>query len=406
MNKTIVLVGTLDTKGEEYAYVRDRIIELGCQVIVVDAGVLGAPLFQPDITREQVAQAAGMKMEDILTLDEGEAIQTMAKGATQIVQELYRSGKLDGILSIGGSMSTSLGTATMRTLPVGVPKVMFSTVATLNTSVYVGTKDIAMIHSVVDVLGLNRMTLRMLATAAGAIVGMVQADPGPVKSDKPLIGITLHGDLMPCAKQVKKLLEAKGYEVIFFAATGPGGMALEEWIGNGLIDGVFDLTTHELVDHVYGGLEDPGPSRLETAGQMSLPQLVAPGKLDMFTYSSSEEPPERWRGRKNFLHNPEIRCIRTAGEEMAQVGKVMAEKLNKATGPTAVIVPLKGVAGHDREGDDWYDPQGILSFIDSLKRTLRPGIEVIEVDAHINDKLFGETAATLFDELMQKHSSR
>lgn len=406
MKKTIVLVGTLDTKGEEYAYIRDKIIELGCQVIVVDAGVLGAPLFEPDITREQVAQAAGMKMEDIVTLGEGEAIQTMAEGATQIVQELYRSGKLDGILSAGGSMSTSLATAIMRTLPVGVPKVMFSTVATLNTPAYVGTKDIAMIHSVADVLGLNRMTRRMLATAAGAVVGMVQADPGPVKSDKPFISITLHGDLMPCAKQVKSLLEAKGYEVIVFAATGAGGRALEEWIGNGLIDGVFDLTTHELVDGIFGGLEDAGPSRLETAGRMRLPQLVAPGKIDIFTYKASEELPERWRGRKNFLHNPEIRCIRTTGEEMAQVGKVMAEKLNKATGPTAVVVPLKGVAARDREGDDWYDPQSILSFTHSLKRALRPGIEVIEVDAHINDKLFGETAATLLDELMQKHSSR
>lgn len=402
MKKTIVLVGTLDTKGEEYAYVRDKIIELGCQVIVVDAGVLGAPLFQPDITREQVARAAGMKMEDIMTLGEGEAIQTMTRGATQIAHELYRSGKLDGILSAGGSMGTSLGTAIMRTLPVGVPKVMFSTVATLNTPVYVGTKDIAMIHSVADVLGLNRMTRRMLAIAAGAVVGMAQADPGLAKSDTPLISITLHGDLMPCAKQVKKLLEAKGCEVIVFAATGAGGRALEEWIENGLIDGVFDLTTHELVDLVFGGLEDPGPSRLETAGRMRLPQLVAPGKIDMFTYKASEEPPERWRGRKNFLHSPEIRCIRTTGEDMAQVGKVMAEKLNKATGPTAVIVPLKGVAGRDREGDDWYDPQGILSFTDSMKRTLRPGIELIEVDAHINDELFGDTAATLLDELMQK----
>lgn len=406
MKKTIVLVGTLDTKGEEYAYVRDKLIELGCQVIVVDAGVLGAPLFQPDITREQVARAAGMKMEDTLTLGEGEAIQTMARGATHIANELYRSGKLDGILSLGGSMGTSLATAIMRTLPVGVPKVMFSTVATLNTPAYVGTKDIAMIHSVADVVGLNRMTRRMLATAAGAVVGMVQADPGLAKSDKPLIGITLHGDLMPCARQVKKLLEDKGYEVVFFAAAGPGGRAFEEWIGNGLIDGVFDLTTHEMVDNVFGGLEDAGPSRLETAGRMRLPQLVAPGKTDMFTYKASEEPPERWRGRKNFLHNPEIRCIRITGEEMAQVAKVMAEKLNKATGLTAVIVPLKGVAGRDREGDDWYDPQGILSFTDSMKRTLRPGIELIAVDAHINDELFGETAASLLHELMQRQSSR
>jgi len=406
MKKTIVLVGTLDTKGEEYAYVRDKILELGCQVIVVDAGVLGVPPFQPDITREQVARAAGMKMEDILTLGEGEAIQTMARGATQIADELYRSGKLDGILSLGGSMGTSLATAIMRTLPVGVPKVMFSTVATLNTPAYVGTKDIAMIHSVADVVGLNRMTRRMLATAAGAVVGMVQADPGLAKSEKPLIGITLHGDLMPCARQVKKLLEDKGYEVIFFAATGPGGRAFEEWIGNGLIDGVFDLTAHEMVDNVFGGLEDAGPSRLEAAGRMRLPQLVAPGKTDMFTYKASEEPPERWRGRKNFLHNPEIRCIRTTGEEMAQVAKIMAEKLNKATGPTAVIVPLKGVAGRDREGDDWYDPQGILSFTDSLKRTLRPGIELIAVDAHINDELFGETAASLLHELMLKQSTR
>jgi uncharacterized protein (UPF0261 family) len=404
MQKTVVLLGTLDTKGIEFGYVKEKIVEQGCYAVVVDAGVLGKPLLEPDITREQVAQAAGLSIESVASLGaEDKAIEVMSQGAAVIVQELHQSGRLDGILSLGGTMGTSLATAAMRALPVGVPKVMVSTVAAWDTRLYLGTKDITMIAPVTDILGLNRITKRMLATAAGAVVGMVRADPGPLPSDKPLIGVTLHGDLMPCLNVAKESLEARGYEVIVFAAVGTGGKALEEWIEQGLIDGVFDLVTHEVAAHLYSGLADAGPHRLEAAGRKGIPQVVAPGGMEMaLLLNPSQGIPEHLRARTVRMHNPVMGGVRANKEEMVILGKVMAAKLNRAIGPTAVIIPRKGFAGPDKEGGDFYDPDANLAFIEALKRDLKPEIELLELDAHINDKLFAETAVTLLDALMHK----
>ena len=403
MEKTIVLIGTLDTKGAEYRYIRDRIVEQGCRVIVVDVGILGKPLFQPDITREQVAQAAGLSIEEVASSRMGgEAIQPMSRGAAKIVQELYQSGKLDGILSLGGTMGTFVGTAVMRTLPLGVPKVMVSTQASGDTSPYVGTKDIVMIPSMADIVGLNRITKNVLTMAAGAVVGMVKVAPGPVSSDKPLIGITIHGDLMPCVNFVTELLGQRGYEVVFFHAVGIGGKTLEEWVEQGLIDGVFDLVTTEVLQNMFGGLYDAGPTRLEAAGAKGVPQLVAPGKTDTITFDMTHGIPERFRSRELYLHTPVRVGTSTTKEERAQLGKVMAEKLNKATGPTAVIIPQKGFSGGDKEGSYMYDPEADLALINALKRNLKPEIRLVEVDAHINDRLFAEKAATLLDELMHE----
>lgn len=404
MEKTIVLIGTLDTKGAEYGYIRDRIVEQGCRVIVVDVGILGKPLFQPDITREQVAQAAGVSIAQVASSgEEGEAIQPMSEGAVKIVQELHRSGKLDGILALGGSMGTMLGTAAMRALPLGIAKVMVSTQASGDTRPYVGTKDIVMIPSLADIVGLNRITKNVLTVAAGAIVGMVNAAAGPVPSDKPLIGLTLHGDLMPCANSVMELLEQRGYEVVVLHAIGIGGRTLEEWIEQGLLDGVFDLVTTEVLQRMYGGLYDAGPTRLEAAGTKGIPQLVAPGKADIITFDMTQGVPEHLRGRKLSVHTPVRVVARTTKEERAELGRVMAEKLNKAIGPTAVIIPKQGFSAADKEGNDWYDPEANLALINALKRELKPEIKLVEVDANINDKLFAETAAILLHELMQLH---
>jgi uncharacterized protein (UPF0261 family) len=404
MEKTIVLIGTLDTKGTEYGYIRDRIVEQGCRVIVVDVGILGKPLFQPDITREQVAQAAGVSIAQVASSrEEGEAIQPMSEGAVKIVQELHRSGELDGILALGGSMGTMLGTAAMRALPLGIAKVMVSTQASGDTRPYVGTKDIVMIPSLADIVGLNRITKNVLTVAAGAIVGMVNAAAGPVPSDKPLIGLTLHGDLMPCANSVMELLEQRGYEVVVLHAIGIGGRTLEEWIEQGLIDGVFDLVTTEVLQRMYGGLYDAGATRLEAAGTKGIPQLVAPGKADIITFDMTQGVPEHLKGRKLSVHTPVRVVARTTKEERAELGRVMAEKLNKAIGPTAVIIPKKGFSAADKEGNDWYDPEANLALINALKRELKPEIKLVEVDAHINDKLFAETAAKLLHELMQLH---
>ena len=407
MGKTIVLVGTLDTKGVEFGYVKEKIIEHGHRAIVVDVGVLGSPLLEPDITHDDVAQAAGTTMQDIISQGkEGLAIELMTKGAASIIQGLYHSGKIDGIISLGGSMGTSLATAVMRALPIGIPKVMVSTMASSDTRPYVDTKDIVMIPSIADIVGLNRITERILAIAAGAVIGMAEADPGPIPSDKPLIGLTLHGDLNPGMRSIKAILEAMGYEVIVFAATGSGGKTLEEWIEQGIIDGVFDLVTHEIACYLFGGLCDAGPSRLEAASKKGIPQLVVPGKLDIVSFSVARGIPQRFEGRRPWMHNPDLGVIRLNKEEMTLIGEVVAEKLNKTIGPTAVIIPKRGLSAYGTGWEDFYDAEANSALFEVLQRSLKPEIKVVEVDAQINDKLFIEKATTLFDELMHKAAER
>ena len=402
MTKTVVLLGTLDTKGVEFGYVRDRLLEQGCKIVVVDVGMLEEPSLEPDITHEQVAQAGGSSMQEIVALKEGEAVDLVAKGAAEIVKVLYRSGKLDGILSLGGSMGTSLATAAMRALPFGVPKVMVSTVAAWDTRPFLGTKDITMIPSVVDIDGLNQITKRMLARAASAIVGMIAGDPGPPASARPLIGVAMRGNLIPCVNAFRDIVEGKGYEVVVFHAVGSGGRALEEWIDEGLFAGVFDLCPAEVTDNLFGGFLDAGPDRLEAAGRNGIAHIVAPGHVQWISLADVQNIPQRFEGRKARVHNPAIASIRANKDEMVLIGRVIAEKLNKATGPTAVLIPRMGFTLADWGGEEYYDPEADSALVEALRSHLRPGIDFVEVDAHINDKLFAETAANLLNELMHR----
>lgn len=403
MDKTILLLGTLDTKGLEFGYVKEKIIGQGHRSIVVDVGVVGNPLLEPDIGKDEVAHAAGTTIQDIIFQGkEGVAIELMTKGAVSFVQRLYRSGKIDGILALGGSMGTSLACAVMRSLPIGIPKVMVSTMASSDTRFYIDNKDIVMIPSVVDIVGLNPLTKRVLAIAAGAISGMVTADPGPIPSEKPIIGLTLHGDLMPCMRSSKSMFEEKGYEVVIFAATGAGGKTLEELTEQGVINCVFDLVTHEIVCNLFAGLCDAGPSRIEAAGRKGIPQLIVPGKLDVITFNPEVGVPQRFKGRRVWIHNPEVGVIRLNKEEMSMVGEVMVEKVNKARGPTAVIIPTRGLSGYGKGWEDFYDGEADFTLFTLLKEKLKSEIRVVEVDAHINDKVFAERATELLDELMHK----
>jgi uncharacterized protein (UPF0261 family) len=403
MGKTILLLGTMDTKGLEFEYVKEKITGQGHRAVVIDVGVLGKPLLKPDISHEEVAQSAGTSLQEVITQgQEGAAIEVMAKGAVSIVQGLYRSGKIDGILALGGSMGTSLATAVMRTLPIGIPKVMVSTMAASDTRPYLDNKDIVMIPSVADVVGLNPVTKRVLATASGAIVGMVTADPGPIRSDKPLIGMTLHGDLMPCMVACKSMLEKRGYEVVVFAAVGSGGKTLEELIEQGVIHGVLDLVTHEIACYLYSGLCDAGPSRLEAAARKGIPQLVVPGKVDIVSFSSATGMPERFKGRKAWMHNPNLGAVRLNKEEMSLVAETMVKKLNQSVGPTAVIIPRRGLSAYGKGWEKFYDGEADFALFEILKTGLKPEITVVEVDAHIIDPLFAERATDLLDELMHK----
>ncbi len=400
--KTIVLIGRLDSKGKEYAYVRDEIRRGGFNVIVVDSGTRGTPQFEPDISRGEVARAAGMEIQDVVDrADESKEIQVMMEGASKIARRLYDEGKLDGIMCLGGSRGTAIGTAAMRALPFGIPKVMVSTIASGDMRPYVGTKDITVVHAVTDIAGLNRMTKRLLAYAAGAVMGAVAANPEIEVSDKPVIAMSAMGGINRAAFKAQKTLEDRGYEVVTFHTVGTGGQAMEEAIEQGFINGILDLDTHELIDHLFGGYYDAGPARLETAGRKGIPQVIIPGCLDFIAYSPPESIPDDMKKRKLFWHTPEVAIVRTNSEEMAFTGKVMAEKLNRATGPTAVVIPVRGFSPGNKEGKALYDPETDRAFIEALKQDLNSSVRVIEADAHINDESFAEQAVDILCEMMQ-----
>ena len=403
MKKTIVLLGRLDSKGKEYAYVKSQILRGDFDVLVVDTGTRGTPQFQPDISREEVAQAAGVRIQDVVDpTDENKEIRVMMEGASKIAQRLRDSGRLDGMMCLGGSRGTAIGTAAMRALPFGIPKVMVSTIASGDMRPYVGTKDITLIHSVTDILGLNRMTKRLLAYASGAIMGAVAADTGFETSGRPFIAMSSMGGINRAVFSAQKALEDEGFEVVAFHTVGTGGRALEEAVEQGLIDGVLDLVTHELTDHLYGGFCDAGPARLEAAGKKGIPQVVAPGCLDFVVFSPPEKIPENLRNRKVYRHTPEVAILRVNKDEMASIGKVMAEKLNRALGPLVVIVPRQGFSPANRRGKPLYDPEADSAFVEVLRQNLKPSVRLIEVDAHINDELFAKQAVGLLCELMQK----
>jgi len=406
MKKNIVLVATLDTKGSECLYLKKLIEKKGHKVISIDmgTGARGELLYPPEYPREQVVKAAGSSMEEIDSLgktgQENRIIDIMSEGTIKICQELYDSGNIHGVISLGGTMGTSLGTRVMRALPFGLPKVMLSTLASGDVRRYVGTKDIVMLPSIADIAGLNRITETTLTQAAGTIVGMVSM--GKVKGSKrPLIGITTLGGTTTCALQAKKRLEAKGYEVVIFHANGMGGRAMEEMIEQDLIQAVFDLSPNEVVDHIYQGWGDAGPMRLVEAGKKGIPLLLAPGNIDHIMYSSLENIPERFKHQYVHVHGPGINVLRTKKNEMIEVAKFMAEKMNNATGKVAIIFPRKGLSVLDRVDKEFDDLDANYAWLDTMKQYLKPGIEVREVDVHVTDISFGDVGAEMLYKMME-----
>jgi uncharacterized protein (UPF0261 family) len=401
-SKAILIIATLDTKGPETSCIRDLIETKGHQVLVMDTGILGPPPFQPDLSRDEVAQAAGIPIEELIRIkDKGRAIQTMAEGSKNIVQQLYREGKIAGVIGLGGSQGTEIGTSAMRALPLGFPKLMVSTVASgyAQFGTYVGTKDLLMMHSVVDILGLNVFLRTILSNAAGAIMGMVERGAKIEKPEKKQVGMTIYGTTTPGCMVAKAYLESKGFEVVAFHPNGTGGRAMEEMVEEGILNGVLDMTTHELTDELVGGLHRAGPNRLEAAGRKGIPQVVVPGSIDFIVTGPASSLPPEYRNRNYIAHNPSITLVKASPEEMRTVGKVMATKLNHAKGPTIVMIPLKGFSYPNRKGEALYDEGGNQVFIKTLKENLR-GIKVIEIDAHINDPEFANAAAQTMEKLL------
>jgi uncharacterized protein (UPF0261 family) len=405
---TVVLVGTLDTKGTEYAYVRDRLLEQGVDVVLVDAGVLGEPQTRADVTREQVAEAAGANLADLVAAaDRGQAIEVMSRGAAEVVRRLHAEGLLDAVLGLGGSGGSALISAAMRDLPIGVPKLLVSTVAAGDTRPYVGTVDLTMMHSVVDIAGINPISERILTNAAAAAAGMAQASAAfqPTATSKPMIGATMFGVTTPCVTTARERLEDLGYEVLVFHATGTGGQSMERLVRDGFISGVLDITTTELADELVGGVFPATPDRLEAAGALGLPQVVSLGALDMVNFGPRETVPAKFEDRLLYKHNPTITLMRTTPEENAELGRRLARKLNAAKGPVVLFIPLGGVSLIDTEEQVFHDPEADAALIQALRDNLASQVTVREVDTHINDPALATEMAETLHGLMTAHAA-
>ncbi len=390
---TIAVLGTMDTKGEEHAFVADQIRQRGHKVLIIDTGTLEEPRLKPDITRHEVAAAAGIDLKSVVAKrDRGEAVDAMSRGAPALLAKLAQEKRIDGVISLGGGGGTAIGTAAMRALPIGFPKFMVTTLASGNTAQYVGVKDIVLFPSIVDVAGINRISRQILSRAASAICGMVEAVPPPGE-DKPLIVASQFGNTTECVTHARNLLEKHGYEVLVFHATGAGGRTMESLIESGMITGVLDITTTEWADELVGGVLSAGPTRLEAAARHGVPAIVTPGCLDMVNFQTPDSVPAKFEGRNFYQHNPQVTLMRTTPEECAQLGKILADKLNLSTGPITVLIPRKAISVISAPGQKFNDPAADKLLFDSIKSNLRKDIEVIEVDCAINDAAFAEACA-------------
>ena len=401
MAKTIALLGMLDTKGAEYRFVKQCIEARGHKTLLIDAGVLGPPLVPPDVSREEVARAAGRTGNvPLAEMDRGAAMALMSEGVARLVPQLFAAGRFDAIMAMGGGGGTSVACAAMRALPLGVPKVMVSTVAGGDVSGYVGVKDIVMIPAIVDVCGINQISREVFARAAGAVCGMVETEVSPA-ADKPLVAASMFGNSTICVQQAKTILEQAGYEVLVFHATGTGGRAMESLIESGRIAGVLDVTTTEWADELVGGVLGAGPTRLEAAARCGVPAIVAPGCLDMVNFWAPATMPERFRGRTLYPHNPNVTLMRTTPDECRRLGQILAEKLNLSIGPVTVLLPLGGLSVIDAPGGPFWCPEADQALFQSLKSNLRADIAVIEMDCNVNDLPFARRCAETLLQLMR-----
>ena len=400
---TVVLVGTLDTKGREYAFLRDRIRARDVDVLLVDAGILSEPLTKPDVTRQEVAAAAGADVQALADAgDRSAAIEVMGRGATEIIIRLQAEGRLDAIGALGGTGGTTLATHVMRALPVGVPKLMVSTVASGDTSPYVGRVDLTMTYSVVDVAGINRISAKILANAAGTLVGMATEPTVELDEARPIVAASMWGVTTPCVTTARQHLEGLGYDVLVFHQTGTGGDSMEALIKTGLVAGVLDVTPTELVGELAGGIWPAGPERLEVAGRFGIPQVVSLGGLDLIALGPPDSMLERFRSRWIYHHDEHMAAARTTAEESALLAKVIAGKLNAAKGPVALFVPLRGFSPLSVPGGDFFDAAADAALVEGLRELIDPvSVELHEVECDINDAALAVAMAERLYELME-----
>lgn len=403
---TIVIIGALDTKGAEVAFVKQLIEERGHRALVVDSGVLGEPLFSADVTRQEVAAAAGADVARLAAgNDRGQAVIAMTEGVRATALRLFEGGQLDAIIGMGGGAGTTVSTTAMRALPLGVPKVMVSTLASGDTRPFVGVKDIVMVPSIVDISGLNRIARRVFTSAAAAICGMVEAEV-PEAEDRPMITASMFGNTTQCVERARGILEGEGYELLVFHAVGSGGKTMESLIEAGDIAGVFDVTLTEWADELLGGVMSAGPHRLEAAARTGTPAVIAPGCVDIVNFWEPDTVPEALRNRRIYHHNEKQTLVRTDIDDNAELGRIIAGKLNASTGPVAVYLPLKGISVIAAPGGPYHWPEADAALFDSLRANLRKDIPVYEFDATINDPIFADAMANGLLELIQEKVER
>jgi uncharacterized protein (UPF0261 family) len=401
--KSVFLLATLDTKGPEADLIRQLLTSWNVPVTLVDVGALGAPAVRADVPRERIFELAGTTLDEIQRRsDRGEAVTRAAEGAVRLVRDAHVRAGVAGVLAIGGSAGTTIGTAPMRALPIGVPKVMLSTLASGMVRQFVGDKDIVMLNSVVDILGINRVSREILSQAARVMAGLVTFPaPAAASDDKPLVAATMFGVTTPCVERARKTLEAAGYEVLVFHATGNGGQAMESLINDGVIAGVLDITTTELADEHVGGFLSAGPDRLSAAARAGIPQVVSTGAVDMVNFYAPESVPPAFKDRTFYRHNANVTLMRTSASENAAIGDEIARKLSSAIGPFVVLLPARGVSAIDREGQPFDDPAARRALHDAIRAGL-PGRDVRELDLHINDAAFADAAASALMSLMHR----
>jgi uncharacterized protein (UPF0261 family) len=403
MTQHVVILGSLDTKGPEVAFLREQVRAEGGAPLVVDTGVLDGPTIPADFSRQQVAEAAGSSIEALIQKgDKAHALVTMAEGASILLRNLMKEGQVGGVLSLGGSRGTALSTRVMQSLPVGVPKLMVSTMASGHNPFgpYVGTKDITLMHSVADVQGINAVTRPIFTNAAAAIVAMSRVGKPVQRGARRVLAASMLGVSTTLVGQIQALMEGEGGEVIAFHAVGTGGRSMEELIDSGVVDGAFDVTPGEMAALVADGPFSAGPDRMRAAGRQGIPQVVAPGGLDFIIEGRVEELPARYEGRKIMVHTPTISLVRTSADEMAEVARLIAERLATSTGPAAAIVPLRAFGWFAREGQPLHDPKSDRAFIETFKAHVPASVQLVELDTHLNDPAVGETAVRLMKEML------
>ena len=388
------MIGTLDTKGVEYQFAKERFNKSGLNTILIDAGIIGQSLVKADISNEEVARAGGEELSALKNLgDRGFAVSVMTQGVNQIVQDLYKKNQCDGVFALGGSGGSTISSFAMRNLPIGVPKVLVSTLIASNASSFIGESDMALFASVVDIAGINSISAKVIANAVDATIGMIKGEKVEIQNNKKLISASMFGVTTTCVTNARKILEENDLEVITFHMTGSGGKSMENLIRQGFINASLDVTTTELADEIVGGTLSAGPSRLTAARDKKIPQVVSLGALDMVNFGPKETVPEKFKNRNLYVHNENVTLMRTTSEECEKIALDICHKLNESTSKVALMIPLKGVSAIATKGQVFYDEKADEALFSTIRKNLKPNVELIELDHAINDEEFSNALA-------------